>query len=473
MKVIQAPKSLSLIFRLGVLALVVYLALTATPDEPVLILAATVVGLLAVLPTWLWCSQRVCGLPLFPLLALTYLPTFALPLLEPTNEVTKYSVEVRLLCAVAVALFLVVATLVWFPFARRAAQPVSYWAFRGANTDGIFLFFVLLGDTYYIVANAGWLPPWLPPGSYSILRTVCVGLAGLGATVLGYRWGTRQLAQGFRVTFSALFIVLMLAQASSLSIISAGLSFLMATAMFSLGRGRLPLTAMLVAVMFFSVLHAGKHPMRAKYWFTNKVLLPEDYPSYYAEWIEIGLNNMIPGTSETRKVTKTSSLADRSSLLQMLALVISKTTDEKPFLIGKTYEIVPEMLVPRFLLEEKALAHEGTTILSVHFGRQTREATKRTTIGFGHLAESYANFGWLGVVGLGLFTGGTVGWITRWSAGVPIDSFRGLVGLMFLGVCIQTEHTAGVTAGSVSQGLQLLFVLSLVLMEPRKNDPAP
>ena len=473
MSVIRAPRSLGRFFGIGVTVAVVYLAVTVSPEDPRLVAAACLVGILSVFPAWLWSTGRVFGLPLFPILAMTYVPTYALPLLDPPREAAVYSVEQRLTAAGAVCLFQLVATLVWYPLARRPSTPLVCWGFRGTRNSLFFLFFIACGDAYMICANAGWLPEGLPPGAYSILRSVTIGLAGLGVAVLAYRCGTRSLSGESQFAFFLLFGILMTAMAVSLTIIGSVSSFLMAIAMFSLGRGRLPLLAIVLAGMVFSVLHAGKHPMRATYWYSSRVITPADYPEFYANWAAIGFNSLLPGAIEDRKIVKSVSLAERSSLLQMMLMAMKKTDEDKPFLMGRTYEIVPELLIPRILLEDKVLAHEGTTILNVHFGRQTRKQTLRTTIGYGHLAEAYANFGWLGVIGLGVITGSFVGAVTRWSAGVPIDSFRGLVGLMFLGMCIQTEHTVGVTAASLTQGLQLLFVLGLVLMEPRRNELTP
>jgi hypothetical protein len=466
--VLRAPASLRTLFWVGVLGLGVYQAIAVRPETGLLFLAGNLVSALALVPLGLWCSGRVVGLPLFPVLAFMYVPTFGLQILDPTDEAARYSVDARLTAAATAGLYLLVATAVWYPLARRAAAPPSYWAFQGRRTSGLFLLFLLLGAGFLLVNNAGWLPPGLPNGAYSVMRSGFMGLAALGATVLAYRAGIRQLSGESRAAFVGVLAVLMLLSAASLSIMAAATMSLMAVAMFALGRGRLPIAAILVMVGVCAVLHAGKHRMREKYWEKGLRLEPADYPAFYADWVAYGVNNLVPGMVDDRRATRSSSLTERTSLLQMLLLVQDKAPRDKPFLAGETYAIIPELMVPRVFLSDKLLSHEGTTILSVHFGRQRREDAKRTTIGFGHLAEAYANFGWAGVVGLAVATGGFLGLVTRWSAGVPVDSFRGLCGLLILGLAIQTEHTMGVTAASLSQGLQLLFLVAVVFMEPKR-----
>ncbi len=471
--VIRAPYTLRYLFWVGIAGFFAYQIANVRTDEFLLVLAGNAVSILALVPIGLWCHGRVAGLPIYPLLSMMYVPTFGLQFLEPSSEVVKFSIEARLQAAGSVLLYLMIATLVWLPFARRPTIPKKYWGFRGSRNNGVFLFFVSMGAAYQLVTNARWLPSELPQGVISIIRAVCLGLATLGASVLAYRAGTRSLSRESMIAFVVIFGSLLILSAAALTIVGAASMFVISVALFAVGRGKLPIAIIVMVFGALSILHAGKHPMRTKYWDRRAGLEPTAYAEFYGDWIAYGVNNLVPGSADDRRVTRTASLTDRSSLLQMLLLVQEKAPSDKPFLMGETYVIVPELMIPRILLEEKLFAHEGTTILSVYFGRQRREDTKKTTIGFGHLSEAYANFGWFGIVGLAIATGGLLGAVTRWSGAAPIDSFRGLVGLLFLGVSIQTEHTMGVTAASLSQSLQLLVLLTLLLMAPKHiTEPA-
>jgi hypothetical protein len=468
---IRAPESLNTLFWAGVAALAAYECAGTNPTSAELVIAGNGLIVLALVPMWLWCSGRVGGLPILPLLGMTYVPTFALQLIEPNENVRAYSEELRLAAAVTVAAFLVTATAAWYAVASRpAGPPASYLAFRGERTSGLFLAFVALGCAFQLATNGGWLPD-MSPGMYSIIRAICQSAATVGVSLLAFRIGRRRASEGTLVAFAALTLTYLALLAATLVTAPAISTFLAAVAMFTLGRGRLPLGVLCAALAAFSLLHAGKHELRAKYWARGVVLQPADYPGHFVEWAEAGVRRL---TSNAER-DKGESLKDRSSLLQILLLVESKTPAEKPFLEGDTYEIIPELLVPRILLEDKIWSHEGTYRLNIYYGRQTREQTRTTTIGFGHLAEAYANFGTPGVLGLAAGIGLAAGLVTRWSARVPIDSFRGLCGLVALSLAIQTEHTMGVTASALSQSLQVLLGITALCMTrvEGNSDPDP
>ena len=468
---LKAPPSLRPWFWGGVLAFLAYQVLAARTDSAVLLLAGNAVAAVCLLPAGLWCWGRAPGLPVFPLFALGHLPTFAVPLIAPTAEVDRYPVELQLYGALAVLAYLGPATLLWLPLTRRPAAPRAYWAFRRGDRNHLFLAFLWIGVLFLLLNNAGWLPD-LPAGLYPILRNASQGLAAIGSAVLAYRWGAGRLPRGVVGQFVAAFVLLLLLSASGLMLVLALSNLAIVVAMYVLGRGRIPVWALVAAFAVFSVLHAGKHPMRASYWAANTGLKPLDYPGYYAEWVGHGLDNLSRGQTGDRPAGGTT-LTERASVFQMLLLVLDKSPTEKPFLYGQTYALIPELVVPRFLLAEKVWSHEGTSILSIHYGRQTREGTLTTTIGFGPLAEAYANFGWVGLLGVGGLFGALLGAVTRWSAAFPIDSFRGLFALYVLGLSIQTEHTLGVAAASLSQGTVTLLAVAAILMETRPVPTPP
>jgi hypothetical protein len=73
--------------------------------------------------------------------------------------------------------------------------------------------------------------------------------------------------------------------------------------------------------------------------------------------------------------------------------------------------------------------------LNIHFGFQTAEDTRSTAIGWGLIAEAFANFGYPGVLGMGIVIGIIAGFFMRLSSGAAPTStgtFLGIVGLMTL-----------------------------------------
>src|SRR5262249_5389072 len=232
-----------------------------------------------------------------------------------------------------------------------------------------------------------------------------------------------------------------------------------------------PYAAVLLAIVVFAILHAGKSPMRERYWQRKLTVVPAEYPNFYGRWVSFGLDRIRGKPVETvgrrrRHTEVQANVLDRSSIVQILLLVQKKSPTEKPFLYGETYAIIPELLVPRALYEDKPRSHEGTYMLAIHYGLQNRKATRSTTIGFGLLAEAYANFAMPGVVGLAIFLGVGLALATRWSMHLPITSFQGLFAMMVLGLLVRTEHSAGVAISSLFQGTVVLFCFGIMLMKP-------
>ena len=59
------------------------------------------------------------------------------------------------------------------------------------------------------------------------------------------------------------------------------------------------------------------------------------------------------------------------------------------------------MLIPRFLDPEKIASQAAMNLLNIRYGLLTAEETQKTAAGWGLVAEAYANFGRLGVIGVG------------------------------------------------------------------------
>jgi hypothetical protein len=166
-------------------------------------------------------------------------------------------------------------------------------------------------------------------------------------------------------------------------------------------------------------------------------------------------------------------LSERVGLMHLLLKVLDESPQPVPYLNGESYLIIPELLVPRLLAPGKIAAHEGTTLLNVHYGLQTREDTLTTTIGWGMLNEAAANFGAAGTIGLFLFFGSLYGWVTRFALGAPILSLRMLIAVTFMVFAVQTEFTAGVYFSALFQSLVSLVALSLWFMKARQGALEP
>jgi hypothetical protein len=464
-------------YWVGVVALAAYAAVQGIGTPPLLTVLGVGIAVFALFPAYLWCAGRVDGLPLFPLFAMTHAATFAMPLIMQNRAVARYQPEAQAEAALTVMMFLGVSTLAWLWAigGRRPRVRPSYWGFALRGNNWAFLAGLALALTIFIAIRTNFLSELLrdtTEGLFSLFQSVAMSLMVLCATVLSFRAGQRELSSFDLTAFVVLFVLTLLVQAISLILNSALAAFLVAVGVFTISRGRVPMVALGLAFVVFSILHVGKWPMREKYIAHGFRPVPlEVMPQRYVEWVRYGVEGL-PGALAGEKYSRKrhQSLVERGSLLQMLLLVQTKTPEFKEYLRGDTYVIIPELLVPRFLNPKKMRAHQGTYMLAIYYGLQDARATAKTTIAFGLLAESYANFGILGVLGLAILLGTMYGLGTRWSLNAPVTSLRGLFALLLLASTVAVEHTGGVFVSTLFQGSVVLCALAMVAM---RAQPVP
>jgi len=257
---------------------------------------------------------------------------------------------------------------------------------------------------------------------------------------------------------SAAFLILV----GALSIV------LLTTIAFILGRRKVPWLPIILVLLCLLPLHYGKREMREKYWGLHQshLVQPWEYPAWYAEWIGYSFDNFNVTVS---KKAETESVLERASLMHLLLMVQAKTPTNVPYLNGNTYTFIPSLLVPRILNPNKIRSHEGTYLLSIHYGLQTRADTLRTTIGWGLLNEAYANFGLSGCAGLAIILGAAYGQATRWSINTPLLSSRSLFAVLLMSFAFQSEFSAGVYVAALFQSLVPLVLITIVFMRVHSN----
>jgi len=111
--------------------------------------------------------------------------------------------------------------------------------------------------------------------------------------------------------------------------------------------------------------------------------------------------------------------------------------------------------------------HITTKMLTMRYGLQNEEEAKFTTISMGHLAEAYANFGFSGLIGLGIFWGFTYGFLTWWSLGMPLFSFRSLLSVVMVLTAFQYEWTSSVVVSVIGSYTCALVLGGLLVMRIR------
>ena len=438
----------SVVLMLIVLASTTYNPFTLTGAAVVIISSALV-------PIYLWCRGKALGLPLFPLFSLTFIWTHGLQLLINPSTFENFPDDSIWLAAETVSGFLLLGTFVWFLIVRRPPAPRRrVLAISEGQGDALFLAGLAISVVFIVVANADWLK--IPVGIFSIVRGSVLALNVLSIFALSYRFGAGQLTLLQKILFVILGVLYCACTTVSLFLVAALSTFLMIVVGYTLGRGKVPW--MLVAALFAiaSLLHTGKSVMRDRYWSEEQqghIIEPWKYPALYAEWFEVSLQELTASKEEEQQ-----SILARSSTLNLLLFVQAVSPRFLPFMEVETYRVVPEAMVPRFLLQEKVGAHEGNVLMNMYYGKQTREAAETTTIGWGLLNEAYANFGLAGCAMLAAFLAVFYGVVTRWSINLPLLSLPNLLTMLIMSFAIQTEYCATVFASSLFQS-SISFVL--------------
>ena len=443
------------------------------------ILSALIIATVALYPSYLWCCDRAKGLPLFPLLAVNYLFTHSFPLVSDNPAVAQYSPTEHFVASLAVASFLGVATTMWMPYVSKTrSNTVRIKEFNQKQVFGFFISILVLGIFYQIVSNFGYLWLVLPGSVISAIRVITGGLNAFAIITLSYLMGSKTLNRMQVILFVGIVAVLVFVVGASLYLNTPGFYVLFACMGWMFAAKKIPWRLLLVSFLIIAFLNIGKGTTRHYYWsIRNAGIRPSEYVQVYQYWIQNSLEEIRQPTQdilgqELAEEEDQSSLANRSSVVHMLMKVQTETGTEKPYMWGETYSIIPQLLVPRLLNSDKIRGAEANHMLSVHYGLQTYNQTLTTSIGWGLLQEAYANFGWLGCLGLGVFLGNLYGWVTRWSMNVSSLSFRFMVALIFMTLAFKAEITMGIFISVIFQSLVILLTIRMFFMKTQSNNIA-
>lgn len=365
----------------------------------------------AIIPFILWIRAGAAGIPLLPLISVMFLMYYALPLLR--SDIAAYGPDELVRAGATVGGFLLAAALTAWPFMTRrpTRRPSRNFV---SDTHIIQLINIGLGGgiVYHLALISGNLA-WLG-STVGAFRSVVLTLTSVACYFLGYARASGILAGPPWAIAVAMMGLLIALAASNLIIVGAAMYGLAALFGFVVTGKRIPWIVMGLAFTMLSILHAGKYEMREKYWEAHSQSLQESslsqVPDMIVDWVTMGVSALASGTRE-------SNVLERASLLHMVLLVQRGTPDFIPYLEGQTYAMLPDMLVPRFVDESKINSQAVLNFLSVRYGLQNIESTANTTIGWGLVAEAYANFGYLGVAAIGALFGLLCGVLMRLSNG--------------------------------------------------------
>lgn len=441
------------LFALGSLAagaLLVYYAVTAQVDDPLHLYQGLLMVLLAVLPSLLWARRGGENLPAFEVVILMTANTYAFPLLNGHVQLNNYDSSTITTTANLVLLYQIIAISAYLLVKGRPIRSAAFQKEVLTRDLQKYVGYGLLLSTGYTLVSI-YYGNLIPSEINTVLRAVCMGIGLVTTFAQSRRWGHGLLTRQEKTTLVVLVSAQAVMQFSTLFLVQGISIILVGLVGFVSGAKRIPLAATLIVFGVAAILHNGKSTMRARYWTATggqHSLEVQQLPAFFSEWIQAGLSGADEQGAE-REMTK--KLLDRTSLFHMLCMVTDLTPDRLPFLNGETYAQVPGQFVPRFFWPNKPHAHISTDTLAIYYGLQDETTVRNATIGFGLVAEAYANFGFFGVGTLAFILGAFYKRVHTATAESPLLSYPGLFVIILMAWSFQTEATMAVWLGSMSQ----------------------
>jgi hypothetical protein len=455
--------------------------------DPIAYMCITIPVLVA---PFLWVSSGAFGIPVLPVIsALSYL-YYALPLLSG-NTLAVYRPEDLVWAALSVGLFLTAASLAAWPFMGdgRGRKKLPTIRVPGkarlirtrsvsnlATNDELYrlIFIGLAAGILYYMAIASGVASYLGT-TIGVVRSVAVTLTSLACYLTGFARGAGLLTGRRWFATLAGFLLVTALSMSGLFLVGGAINIAAALLGYVLAAKRIPWIMLGSVFALLSILNAGKLNIRNEYWDRDNQSLKNSsitrVPGMMVDWFAAGIGGTVSNALGSRQ-PESVSLLERTSLLHMVLAVQEATPSIIPYLEGGTYALLPSMLVPRFLEPDKTESQAGLNMLSVRYGRQRAEDTYKTTLGWGMVAEAYANYGNPAVMVIGALFGAFCGMLMRLSATAGPLSLAMLIAIAStLALCnLELDVSSLVVSMLQTYGGILLFS---ALPRVVKRRPAP
>ena len=430
-------------------------------------LTAAMMAFAAIWPMAKWIDRHDDSYPLVETFLIMTVPFYLVPLVNEHRALSNYPESTISKTTFCVLLFQV-ALLLGQRFPSRTRRKASR-SFTDPLLPDDRQQYLSLG----LFVNTAWLyvssfTDLVPPTLVGTLRALFFGIGLVGAFTMTRLWAAGRLSAGLRA-WLALNLTLQVGMIIvSLLLIQA--LVLMAVALlgyFSVAR-RAPWLLIGAVLAVVTVLHNGKSQMRYEYWEQGRARPTfTELPSFYAEWFETGLSAMNEDEENSALL-----LFDRASLLQIVAYVVDRVPEKQPNFEGATYAAIPAQVVSRFLSPNKPGPNDSGKLLSVGLGLISARAAETTSIGFGMIAESYANFGLWGAGILGFVLGGVMQYLAIITTSSSTFSVLGLLRILGLAWCLSAEVTLIVWLSSFYQAC-IAVIVPLLLWSQLSGPQLP
>jgi hypothetical protein len=443
-------------------------------------------GTVLVLAVW---RKTGIGLPIIPVLALQHLVAYGLPIVIGHKVLTQYPERFTTLAGLEVLIFDCGLAAVW-RFGMQLFQPASAmsYALQGFSHQGseklrrLGFGLVIAATGYELLQSMDLLGPlfaMLPSGTSSLVMALVAAVSACGFFLVSMFEGTRTLSTASRIFFWGMLLLNCFLSAASYLL--SPMTTVVVSVLIGLfwSSGRLPWRYLTAVMLVLSFLNVGKYTMRDRYWYQSDYdpqpqLKLAQMPASYAEWFQASYD-IITGQEERtgglvgqKARAKGMSIFERVNNLQNLLYVIDamETWSIAP-LGGRTYTLIPPLLLPRIIWPEKPRTHEGQIMLNVHFGRQDLGSTFQTYVAWGLLPEAYGNFGPIaGAISLSFGLGIFFAWLEKLTAKKLLLSLEGLISFtVLLAMANSYEMVASVLVTSLFQAVGVLVLASTPFIE--------
>ncbi|MFM8653103.1 MAG: hypothetical protein ACKODZ_00005, partial [Verrucomicrobiota bacterium] len=303
------------------------------------VFAGSFLFIASLVPGWFWATWRVQGLPIYPIFAISFIPTYVTPLWQGHSALAQYTPNEINTAAWTVAGFLLLGMLFWQQVAVRAVGVPHVVRMIDLKKSENILMICIFAELAFELLSFFFYQ--LSGGALAAIRGFATSAGRMGIFVFSYQIAQGTLSPFKKGLFVGAFALLIIQETASLVLANVMPTLGIAFAAYILGSGKIPWKALAGVVVMISILHAGKYEMRDLYHSGEKraggIMT---YPTYFAEWIGFGLKNLGMGQKGEEKKEVTSA-KERGSLIQLMIKIQTMTPAKVPYLEGATYEFIP------------------------------------------------------------------------------------------------------------------------------------
>lgn len=304
---------------------------------------------------------------------------------------------------------------------------------------------------YALAVHAGWVAEAVPPE----FRNISLLLGSFVPLLVSFAMDAGAAGRRGQLELWGVTLVFSLVGFSTGMMEKVISPLLVGALVFFFYRRSIPLRLVAVVAALVFVVNPAKHVYRSIAWADAERRAERDPMTALANWGEAFRRTWLEGEVTTEE--KVEGLGDRFNELAYIGATFQMCPSLIPHQRGADWIFIPLSVVPRALYPDKP---DYTEIynhrFNIVFGFQTADMTRTSTNSFPLVSDGYWNFGWPGVVIVGVLTGlalgvfGTALTTTTWGG-------MSLAALIFIELHAHT-HLARTLTGTLQQYLAIAAV---------------